>query len=284
MITTSNTILSASWVLAHDATVSGDFNGAMGVIGTADAEIFIASGAQPAPVAGTEGIRLPEPPALTSISLGRASGDKLYVRASTGQGVLQLVSRLGLEGLPFGIFEGTRAMQVQGYIEANVKNGAQFEYAAAAPITLAANGQNGDTAKLILKTGANRIAIKSRTIQFNGAGITASVYEGAIYTEGTGTVAPIYNMRRRPPVPVSTVTIIAGATITNDGTIIAAPTVALGSTGRGQTVQGSFSVQGVERWLEATTVYMLSIKNNDTSPCQVAPYATFYDGAPDFPL
>ena len=181
---------------------------------------------------------------------------------------------------PVGLYTGLRAMTVQSYTEANVKNGAQFEFSS--PRTTLAAGQPTTS---VLRTGALPVLIKSRVIQFTGKGITARLYEGGTFTAGSGTGLPIYNMRRKPPVPAALCTARAGITVTALGVEYGAPTVGIGSTGQGQTVYGAFQVQGVERWLEPNTTYFLQITNDSTTdPTDISVYVTFYEGKPDLPL
>lgn len=181
---------------------------------------------------------------------------------------------------PVGLYTGTRAATVQSYTEANVKNGSQYEFSSPRT-TLAASGVTTS----VLRTGSLPVLIKSRVIQFTGKGVTARLYEGGAFTAGTGTALAIYNMRRKPPVPATLCTTRAGVTVTTLGTEYGAPTVGIGSTGNGQSVSGSFQVQGVERWLEPNTTYFLQITNDSTTdPTDISVYVTYYEGLPDLPL
>lgn len=181
---------------------------------------------------------------------------------------------------PVGLYTGLRAITSQTYTEANVKNGSQFEFSSPRT-TLAASGVTTS----VLQTGSKRVLIKTRSIQFTGKGITARLYEGGTFTAGSGTALPIFNMRRRLPIPATLCTTRAGITVTSLGTEYGAPTVGIGSTGQGQTVYGAFSVQGVERWLEPNSTYFLQITNDSTTdPTDISVYVTYYEGDPDLPL
>lgn len=181
---------------------------------------------------------------------------------------------------PVGLYTGLRAMTMQSYTEANVKNGAQYEFSSPRTTILA----SGVTTS-VLVTGALPVLIKSRVIQFTGKGITARLYEGGTFTNGTSVLLPIYNMRRRPPIPTTLCTTRAGVTVTTLGTEYGAPTVGIGSTGQGQTVIGAFQVQGVERWLQPNSTYFLQITNDSTTdPTDISVYVTYYEGLPDLPL
>lgn len=180
---------------------------------------------------------------------------------------------------PAGLYTGLRAMTVQSYTEANVKNGAQFEFSSPRATLL----PSGVTTS-VLVTGALPVLIKSRVIQFTGKGVTARLYEGGTFTGGSDPL-PIYNMRRPPPIPVTLCTTRSGVTVTALGTECGAPTVGIGSTGQGQIVYGAFQVQGVERWLKPNTVYFLQTANDSTTdPTDISVYVTYYEGLPDLPL
>lgn len=184
---------------------------------------------------------------------------------------------------PVGLYTGLRAMTVQSYTEANVKNGAQYEFSSPRT-TLASSGASSVTTS-VLRTGLLPVLIKSRVIQYTGKGITARLYEGGTFTVGSGTALPIYNMRRKAPVPATGCTTRSGVTVTALGTECGAPTVGIGSTGNGQNVTGAFQVQGVERWLEPNTTYFLQITNDSTTdPTDISVYVTYYEGLPDLPL
>lgn len=177
---------------------------------------------------------------------------------------------------PDGLFTGTRAITSQTYIEANVKNGLQFEFSSL-NTSLAA----GASQSAIFLTGNKTVIIKSREIQYTGQGISAQVFEGTTYTGGTA--GTIFNLNRINTA-TSTAQIISGVTVTLQGTAISATTYGVGSIGNGQTSVGSFTVQGIERILKPNTAYLLQITNLDTVACKIATYATWYEGTPDLPV
>lgn len=178
-----------------------------------------------------------------------------------------------------GIFSGTKAFVTQSYVEANAKNGLQYEYSGIG--TLAKSPDAGYITNAILKTGAKPVIIKAREIRFNGVGVTAQVFEAPTYTGGTA--QPIYNLSRLNPAP-TTVQVLTGITLTADGTEISAPTYGVGGTGVGNSTVGTFAVQGAERILKPNTSYLLRITNRDTAAAAtVATYATWYEGTPDLP-
>lgn len=178
---------------------------------------------------------------------------------------------------PVGIYTGLRALTTQSYVEANVKNGLQFEFGTAA--TTVATGANLD---ILFITGSKPVIVKDRAISFNGSGVTAVVYEVPVVS-GNGTALFVGNLSRLAP-QATTIAAYQGPAVTSVGTQISAPNASVGSTAQGQSVIGTFSTGGAERILKPNTSYLLRTTNNDTSICKIAVYVTWYEGAPDLPL
>lgn len=190
---------------------------------------------------------------------------------ATTDGGTQLV-----QGIPKDAFIGHRALNVQSYIESNVKNGSQFEVAAqVASLAAAANND------VIFITGSKPVIVKARIVQFNGLLLEAHVYRSPTYSGGSN--ASIYNLNDINP-QTGEVIIKTGATVTATGTEFGAPTYAIGSSGQGQSSFSTFTVLGQERILRANTTYLLRITNTDTSAQRVAAYLSWHEGAPDLPL
>ena len=178
---------------------------------------------------------------------------------------------------PEGLYTGLRAMTVQTYSEANVKNGVQYEvssYNAA----LAASGN----IRTIFITGSKPVAIKARLVSFDGAGIEARVYRLPTYTGGV--LVPYFNLSEVNPV-AGGVRILSGATVTAVGTEFGARSYLIGDVQSGSQRTGSFAVAGQERNLEANAVYMLELISMDSAKAQrVATYLSWYEGEFDLPV
>ena len=175
---------------------------------------------------------------------------------------------------PEGLFTGLRAMTVQSYVEANVKNGVQHE--GSTLLTLTAGAKN-DT---ILLTGALPISLKGRFISYTGDGVQGDIFEAPTYTGGTDT--PYQNPNAINPV-VGLAKIIVGASVTDDGVLKFASAYSIGN----QSNQGkgsSASVLGNERILKPNTAYLLRLTSLDTSTQQVSSFLTWYEGELDLPL
>jgi len=179
-------------------------------------------------------------------------------------------------GIPDGAFSGLRALTFQNYVEANVKNGVQYEVSSD---TLAlANGASIDT---IFITGANPIVIKNRLVKFNGTHLTTRVYRTPTYTGGS--IVPYFNLNDRNSI-AGTVVIRAGATVTAVGTEFGAPTFDIGSAGNGNSSLSTYSTLGIERLLAPNTTYLQRITNDSGATQEVSSYLTWYEGQTDLPL
>jgi hypothetical protein len=179
-------------------------------------------------------------------------------------------------GMPDELFTGMRAMTIQGYTEANVKNGVQFEVSSYIPAlpSLA-------SVVTLFRTGDKPVAVKARIVGFDGAGVTARVYKNPTYSGGTPVTT--FNLSDINP-QASTVEVLAGATVTNLGTEFGAPSYMIGSTAPGNQTLGSFGVAGQERDLAPNRVYALELTSTDATDAQrVGAYLSWYEGGLDLP-
>lgn len=179
-------------------------------------------------------------------------------------------------GIPSGAFSGLRAMTFQNYIEANVKNGVQYEISS--DNLALANGASIDT---IFITGVNPVVIKSRIVKFNGTHLTTRVYRTPTFTGGT--ITPYFNLNDRNPV-AGTVVIRAGATVTAPGTEFGAPTFDIGSSNNGNTSVSTYTTLGIERILAPNTTYLQRITNDTAAIQEVSSYLSWFEGNTDLPL
>lgn len=179
--------------------------------------------------------------------------------------------------IPADAFIGQAAMTVQSYTEANVKNGLQFEYSFDAVAVTATTGK----VSAIFLTGTKPVIVKARIIDFTGKKIRARVFRAPVYTGGTPNTP--YNLNDTVISP-STVSVISGATISNDGVEFGAPNTIYGSDLQGNSVQGTFAVTGQERILRPMTAYHLMIENLGDTTSNISGYLTWYEGRTDLPL
>ncbi len=174
---------------------------------------------------------------------------------------------------PSGLYEGTRAITTQGYVEANIKLGVQFE--GSGLLTLGGNA----VSNTIFLTGSKPVSLKGRKISYNGGGVTAEIYSSPTYTGGTS--ADYQNANNKNPT-VGESQIIVGATITDEGTLAFSPIHSLGNSGF---FGGGSQVPGIEseRILAPNTAYLLRIINLDGTAQQVASHLSWYEGELDLP-
>lgn len=224
--------------------------------------------------------RFQENPATIYLKSGESepynSETKLWAVSQSGDQLLSLTATpAGASGepAPAGLYEGVRAMTVQGYAEANVKLGVQFEGSALFNIT--ANGIN-DT---VFLTGTKPVSLKGRKISYDGAGVTASIFEAPSYTGGSS--AAFQNANAINPVAGES-QIIVGATITTDGDLIFSPVHSLGST---SFFGGDAQISQIEaeHILQPNTAYLLRLESLDGAAQRVASHLSWYEGDLDLP-
>lgn len=259
-----------AWTLIYDAAVSGDFVGMASTSSQLGVSLAISSA----------------PPAISflgsffglqqAVSLSKSAGDKLYARPLAGRGSVTLDSGLLTGAMPVGLFAGTRAISVQNYIEANVKNGVQYEVSANSA-ALAIDG-NIDT---VFTTGAKPVLIKSRIVKFNGASLVTRVYRAPTFTGGS--IVPYFNLNDRNPVAGSVV-ILSGASVSDPGIEFGAATFDIGSEGLGSSSLSTYAVTGIERLLAPNTTYLQRVTNDSAAIQRVSTYLTWFEGDTDLPL
>lgn len=227
-----------------------------------------------------KGTLLPFVGPVVLYTYGAVAGYRVTLAGITGApaALAAWVAEADAEGFPPGAFVGLRALTTQTYIEANVKNGVQYE-ASAENLGVAA----GASIDVVVKTGANPVLVKQRKIDFNGARCHARVFRNTVFTAGSGVLVPYYNMNLRNAV-AGTVEVRVGATVSDIGVEAGAPTFALGSTGQGQTALGSYALSGIERLLAPNSNYALRITNPNAAPMDITTYLSWYEGGIDLPV
>jgi hypothetical protein len=185
-----------------------------------------------------------------------------------------------LDSFPDGSFAGTRALTVQFYNEANVKNGAQFEASTYNP-SLA----GGATVGYVVLVGPLPVAIKGRAISVSGLGLKLETFKNPTYTGGVA--VPVFNLNTRNA-NATTVEIFGGVTVTNDGVKVSCDKYVLGSNPQGGSSNVSstqFSeAAGLEFILAPFTVYYFKSTSLDTAAQRVFSYNTWYEGELDLPI
>lgn len=198
-----------------------------------------------------------------------------------GSAMLLSVSRMEARGFPPGAFEGLRALTVQPYTEANVKNGLQYYLRAVWP--KADHIAAGTARRVLLQTGAKPVIVKLRELQFDAEELTIELFTSPTGVTG-GTTLSIQNYNLINPV-ASTLTAKKNVSTTSDGAPFDASDIEhfFGSSNAPQRSPGSIP-QGRERVIPANSSFLVKITNTGTGDARAQYYLDWYEGATDLPL
>lgn len=185
-------------------------------------------------------------------------------------------------GIPSGAFTGLRAITVQPYTEANVKNGLQFNLRAVWP--LADVIPTGTARKVWFKTNAKPVIVKLRDFQYVAEELRLELFQAPTGVSG-GTDLTIHNYNGVNPV-ATTVAAKKNVTITNNGTQFdnADAEYFFGSANDPQRQAATAFPSGRERILPANTEFAVVITNTGTGNARAQYYLDFYEGGTDLPL
>lgn len=201
-----------------------------------------------------------------------------FASLSGGSGAALAATAIGMRNFPNGIFEGFRAITVQTYLEANVKNGTQFELSIFNGTLAAAATQD-----LIFQTGSLPVLIKDRQIATTATLAEFHSYKSPTFVQGAA--VPVYNENTNPAIAQpTTVSVHLATSVSAVGAEVSAPTYVVGSTGQGQTVVSTFASNGASRVLQPNTTYLGRFVNTSGSTCAVASFLQWYEGVFDLPL
>lgn len=273
MTTSQKVDITGAWTLVYDAAVSGAFTGLVSCL-SSDQVVYRVDTVTPAP--SDPGIITGNPLPVSLIGPQR-----LYARAPDGSAALVLDLNTGLFGMPSGLFEGLRAITVQPYTEANVKNGLQFYIRAVWP----KGGEipAGATRKIWFNTGPSPIIVKARVFEFDAEELRIDLFSGPTgVTDGTTITPRNYNR-------VSGFAAVSQAkknvTTVSDGTPFDPddPEYFFGASNSPQRTPGSI-LQGRERILPANTEFIVAITNTGASIARCQYFLDYYQGGTDLPL
>lgn len=189
-------------------------------------------------------------------------------------------------GIPPGAFTGLRALTVQPYTEANVKNGLQFYVRAVWPTAdPIVTGEPGS--RLIwFKTGAKQIVVKLRDMLYVAEELRLRLFRTPTGVTG-GTDLVIHNYNGVNPV-ATTCLAKKNVTVTTLGTEFDGgdPEYFFGEATSGNRTPTSIP-QGRERILPPNTEFIVQLTNLSTgggSAARVQYYLDWYEGGTDLPL
>lgn len=184
------------------------------------------------------------------------------------------------EPIPQGAFTGLRAMTIQGYIEANIKNGLQFYVRKSYPLGSEIGG--GDSVELLFRTTTKTIIPKSRVVSYIGEEFQIEIFESPTLTDDGTPINPS-NFNRVNPV-ASTVEFYESPTATADGTPIEPEPEYYFGAASAIFRNASALSESRERILPPNTDYLIRITNNDTGAGRFSYFLDWYEGDPDLPL
>lgn len=203
---------------------------------------------------------------------GVVGGANLSLWVATTQG----------EGFPAGAFTGSRALTVQPYTEANVKNGLEYYLRAVWPI-----GDEipaGQTRKMYFLTGDKIVIVKSRELLYVAEQLTLRLFRSPTGVSG-GTPLNIHNFNNVNPVPTTLQTVLKNVTTVADGVEFDGGNADhfFGETGVGQRSQHAIP-EGRERIIPPNTGFIVAIANTGSGSARVQYRLEWYEGTPDLPL
>lgn len=184
------------------------------------------------------------------------------------------------EKRPIGLFWGMRAITQQNYIEANVKNGAQFYVHFAYPSSNVIPA--GGVRNFLFRTGDTPVLFKMRIVNAVGFEFSHAIYVNPTVSD-YGTQMTVGNFAGSAG-NLTTVECYRDATITAIGTAIdAEPEYYFGSATAPSRSNAIFT-NGIERALSNNTLYLVQIINEDNSATgRFQWFGTWYEGERDLP-
>lgn len=183
------------------------------------------------------------------------------------------VNSVGLSA-PSLAFAGYRGMIMQGYEEANTKNGTQFYVQIALPAFSGAGTYN-----LVMQTGALPVLVKNRAVYSDAGSLSVQLFKAPTGVTG-GTAVAVQNYNDINPVATTTV-VTKGATIATPGTAWGDPQHIYNSGASGQRVASNLGPNG-DRVLAPNKLYLIQIINA-SGAANADFYASWYEGQPDLP-
>lgn len=185
-------------------------------------------------------------------------------------------------GIPPGAFTGLRAITVQPYTEANVKNGLQYNIRAVWPLsdTIA----SGTSRKVWFKTNSKPVIVKLREFQYIAEELRIELFASPTGVSG-GTDLVVHNYNGVSPV-ATTVQAKKNVTITSNGTPFdhSDPEYFFGGAVDPQRQATSSIPVGRERILPANSEFAVVITNTGASSARVQYFLDFFEGGTDLPL
>lgn len=177
------------------------------------------------------------------------------------------------------IVTGQRAVTIQPYTEANVKNGVQYFLSANWPTADEIANGPANARNIVFSTGSKPVAVKTRIVSYIGEEFVLELFTNPDFTGGTAITPGNYNFVN--PVP-TTITALKDATINSPGTAFPGePDYYYGGT-QTNFRQSSAIPDGRERILPPNTDFLVRI-TSVVGTGRFSYYLDWYEGDPDLP-
>ncbi len=176
-----------------------------------------------------------------------------------------------------GLMRGTRAITLQSYTEANVKNGLQFELSHYEDSLV-----GGGSFDIALTTGNKPIIVKAMDLSASGEGLRMQTFKSPAFSGGTP--KSVYNLNAgNSSIPTQS-SVVLNPSVTSTGTKMSADIYSLGgNTGFGGFGGGAASTTGLEKIIPANTSILIRLTNINGTPERAFTYMTWYEGETDLP-
>lgn len=264
------------------------------IVGAGEGTNFITLAFDVAPVGGVVTVQYRSPgddawitiPGFTNVSATSDRTVRLYGAVSQlqvaftgiagGAGASVWFATAAGEGFPPKVFEGHRALNVQGYVESNVKLGLQSYVQVGLPSLSA-----GQSYKMALRTGSVPVLIKAREFSARGEAVSIQVFKAPVISN-TGTAVPVQNFNDVNPVAALS-QFFKGVTTTSDGTAWGDPQRLFGASATGQRASANLAPGG-DRVLATVKDYLIVVTNTGSGNVDADYFLTWAEVAPDLPL
>lgn len=192
---------------------------------------------------------------------------------ATASGPIEVLVTANNVAAPDGAYAGQRALTTQSYTEANTKLGSQFYVRVSTTIA------SGATWSLGFRVGATPVLVKSRECYALAESLSLTLFKNASFSGGT--ITPAENYNDIAPA-ASTVTLVAGPTVSNAGTQWGGSEHLYEANSTAQRIGASLPPGG-ERVLAPGVNYLVQLQNNGNGNAQVDYFLSWYEGTPDLP-
>lgn len=179
-------------------------------------------------------------------------------------------------GLDERSYGGNVAINMQNFVESNIKNGTQWEVQFGSDTVGA-----GQSICIIFTTGSEKALIKSVIPTFLGDSTNGAWYRAPTFTGATST--PFYNpnddFQAPKEITLQTGVTGQGLTVSNYGAQVSPLFQFIGDQASSVNQRTpTTSVRGFERVLRANSVYLLRLQNTTDAAIKMRLYATWYEG------